>query len=65
MNAIDVYNVANALPKEELIKLYDMLKIEIQPSKTINKKKKLLPEFTVNDGIRYLIKNHFNKIRNS
>ncbi|MEL0457337.1 hypothetical protein WJN01_13950 [Flavobacteriaceae bacterium SZ-1-7] len=63
MNANDVYNVAKALPKEELDKLCDMLAINYQPQKAIKPKKKPLPDFTVEDGIRYLLANHFNKVK--
>ncbi|GAL80004.1 hypothetical protein JCM19274_2676 [Algibacter lectus] len=38
-----------------------MLEIKIQPKKSI--KRKPLPNFTEEDGIRYLLDNHFNKIR--
>jgi len=62
MNATDVYNIAKALPEEELLRLCGMLKIDIQPEKEI-KKEKVLPNFTVEDGIRHLLKSHFNKIR--
>ena len=64
MNANDVYNIANALPKEELQRLCHMLEISIKPKKSIKRKKKPLPDFTVEDGIKYLINNHFNKVRN-
>ncbi|SDH09639.1 MULTISPECIES: hypothetical protein [Winogradskyella] len=63
MNANDVYNIAKALPEEELIRLYNMLDISVRPKTKIKKKRKPLPEFTVNDGIRFLLKNHFNKIK--
>jgi hypothetical protein len=65
MNANDVYNIAKALPEEELLRLYYMLDISVKPKKRLNKKRKTLPKFTVNDGIRYLINNHFNKIKES
>ncbi|WMI64086.1 hypothetical protein RBH94_08380 [Aestuariibaculum sp. YM273] len=63
MNANDVYNIAQALPKEELVKLCDMLGVSIKPKKPLKPKKRPLPDFTVEDGIRYLLANHFNKIR--
>ncbi len=61
MNANDVYNIAKALQKDELIKLYDMLKSDvIDKDKVLIKKnkKKQLPKFTIEDGIKYLINNH-------
>ena len=61
MNANDVYNIAKALQKDELIKLYDMLKSDVidQDKVVIKKnKKKQLPKFTIEDGIKYLINNH-------
>ena len=61
MNANDVYNIAKALQKDELIKLYDMLKSDVidQDKVLIKKnKKKQLPKFTIEDGIKYLINNH-------
>lgn len=59
MNASDVYNVAKALPKVELNKLYAMLKEDVKPQNHFKRtqKQKKLPDFTVDDGIRYLIKN--------
>ncbi|GLB47694.1 hypothetical protein [Neptunitalea lumnitzerae] len=62
MNANDVYNIATALPDDELKKLYDMIHVKIQPKKQsipFKRKRKSLPEFTIEDGIRYLIENHF------
>ena len=61
MNANDVYNIAKALQKDEFIKLYDMLKSDVvdQDKVLIKKnKKKQLPKFTIEDGIKYLINNH-------
>ncbi len=63
MDANDVYNIAKALPQEELIRLCNMLDISVRSKTKIKKKRKALPEFTVNDGIRYLLKHHFNKIK--
>lgn len=64
MQATDVYNIAKALPKEELKKLYNLLgslpDIKERNSK-FKKARKKLPEFTVDDAIKYLIENHFNK----
>lgn len=66
MNANDVYNIAKALPKEEFVKLYDMIRSEIDVSNPRNKKvkhKPTLPDYSVDDSIKYLIENHFNKKR--
>lgn len=63
MNANDVYNIATALPEEELRRLYFMLEISLKPKKQITKKRKTLPKFTVNDGLKYLIDNHFREIK--
>lgn len=63
MTANDVYNIANALPKDELVRLCDMLEIKIQPKKHPKRKTKSLPDFTVKEGIQYLIKMHFNKVK--
>lgn len=63
MTATDVYNIACALPKEELHRLYNMLGEKTQVKKELKCKKKKLPDFTVEDGIRYLIDNHLNKVR--
>ncbi|WP_147676280.1 hypothetical protein [Algibacter pacificus] len=63
MNANDVYNIASALPKEELARLCNMLEIKTQPKKSIKRKGKPLPNFTEEDGIRYLLDHHFNKIK--
>ena len=65
MTANDVYNIATALPEKELQRLLSMLEVKKQPEKVIVKKKKQkpLPDFTVEDGIRLLLKTHFSKIR--
>ncbi|NRD19511.1 hypothetical protein HNV08_05590 [Winogradskyella eckloniae] len=63
MNAKDVYNIATALSNEELFKLCDMLELKMQPKTPAKRKKKPMPDFTVEDGIAYLINNHFNKVR--
>lgn len=63
MNANDVYNVAKALPIEELQKLCSMLKIDLQPEIPKSRKKKPPVDFTVEDGIKYLIENYFHKVR--
>ncbi|AEH01404.1 hypothetical protein [Lacinutrix sp. 5H-3-7-4] len=66
MQATDVYNIAKALPKKELNKLYKLLGSlpEIKESSPITKsKRKKVPDFTVDDAIEFLIENHFNKIK--
>ena len=62
MNANDVYNIAKALPQEELQRLCNMLVVDTRPKKPLKKRK---PEinFTVDDGIRYLLKTHFSKVK--
>lgn len=63
MNANDVYNVAKALPQEELKKLCIMLKVDLKPEpRKINRNAKSI-DFTVEDGIEYLITKYFNKVR--
>ena len=63
MDANDVYNVAQALPKEELKKLCIMLKIDLQPEIPKKKKKKPPVDFTVEDSIKYLVGTYFQKVR--
>jgi hypothetical protein len=64
MVANDVYTIAKALPKEEQIKLYDLLKGDINSTKIKFNKRKKLPDFTMEDGLRYLLENHFKKPKN-
>jgi hypothetical protein len=61
MIATDVYTIAKALPKEEFIKLFNMLKSDVNKSDIKLKKKNVLPEFTKKDGLRYLLENHIRK----
>ncbi|MBQ0768009.1 hypothetical protein [Bizionia paragorgiae] len=64
MNANDVYNIAKALPPEELMKLYKMIKGDIKvvkPTLKTKSKRKPLPDFTLEDSVKYLIENHFNE----
>jgi hypothetical protein len=61
MIATDVYNIAKALPKEEFIKLSNMLRSDIKKSEIKLKKKYELPDFTKEDGLRYLLENHIRK----
>ncbi len=65
MTANDVYNVAKALPKEELNKLYNMIKseVELELPKINNRKKNFQSSmFTETECLKYLIQ-HFNKKR--
>ena len=55
MDASTVYQVAQALSKEELAKLYDMLKLEIYPISVIKKKNNQIPEFSDEDALEYLL----------
>ena len=64
MIAANVYTIAKALSKEELIKLSDMLKSDVNQSKIKLKKKKTLPDFTTEDGLMFLLKNHITKSKN-
>lgn len=61
MVATDVYNVAKALSKEEFHKLSDMLRKEVNPTKVKVPSKNNLPDFTKEDGLRYLLKNLIKK----
>jgi hypothetical protein len=61
MIAADVYTIAKALPKEEFIKLSNMLRSDINKSNLKLKMKNVLPEFTREDGLRYLLENHIRK----
>lgn len=64
MQAIDVYNIAKALSKEELKKLYNLLGSlpEVKEGNPkLTKERKKLPDFTVDDAIKFLLENHFNK----
>jgi hypothetical protein len=61
MSATDVYNIAKHLSKDELIKLNFMIDRDLVKSKLTNKIKKPLPNFTTEDGLRYLLENHIRK----
>ncbi|WP_435137259.1 hypothetical protein [Formosa sp. A9] len=63
MEANDVYKIAKALPENEFIKLFELLKGNIKCNLPQKRKRKPLPDFTIEDGIEYLINNHFNTIR--
>ncbi|WP_417196984.1 hypothetical protein [Bizionia sp.] len=56
MDASVVYSVAKALPKEELAKLYDMLKSEMFPVKPPIKIDETIEDvkFTDEDALEYL-----------
>jgi hypothetical protein len=58
MVATDVYTIAKALTKEEFLKLSDMLRSDVTKSQIKLKKKNTLPDFTMEDGLRYLLKNY-------
>ncbi|ARV14827.1 hypothetical protein [Polaribacter sp. SA4-12] len=61
MSATDVYNIAKHLSKDELIKLNVMINRDLVKSKLTNTIKKPLPNFSFEDGIRYLLENHIKK----
>lgn len=61
MVASDVYNIAKALSKEEFIKLYNILRNDVNKNNFITKRK--LPEFSKKDALRYLLDNHIKKSR--
>jgi hypothetical protein len=61
MVASDVYTIAKALSKEEFIKLSDMLRNKVNKTKVRRVNKNSLPVFTMEDGLRYLLKNHIKK----
>jgi len=65
LKATDVYNIAIALPSEELSLLYNMLgkKVMSIPDSGIKKRRKCLPRFTIDDGLRYLLENIIDKNR--
>ncbi|MFD2917134.1 hypothetical protein [Psychroserpens luteus] len=54
MDASIVYKVAQALPKEERVKLYRMLKSDLIPKPLKKKDKIQSPEFTDEDALEYL-----------
>tara|TARA_R110002073_G_scaffold220418_2_gene380624 strand:+ start:2012 stop:2197 length:186 start_codon:yes stop_codon:yes gene_type:complete len=61
MDASVVYNVVKALPKEEQIKLYTMLKKDV--STFFKSKRKKEPIITDQEVIQYLISTYFRKKR--
>lgn len=61
MVASDIYTIAKALSKEEFIKLSDMLRSDINKSTIKLKNNGALPDFTKEDGLRYLLENHIRK----
>lgn len=60
MSATDVYNIVKHLSKDELIKLNFMINHDLDKSKLTNKKKPF-PNFTLEDGLKYLLENHIRK----
>ena len=58
MKASDVYTIAKALPQEEIARLYDMLKKDVNQNSKIKLRRKKLPDFTVEDGLRHLLENY-------
>jgi hypothetical protein len=61
MIANEVYTIAKHLSKEEIVKLYNMLKNDVQQNKIKLKKNSKLPDFTMEDGLHFLLKNHITK----
>ncbi|APZ47798.1 hypothetical protein BW723_16505 [Polaribacter reichenbachii] len=61
MVAKDVYNIAKALSKKELYSLYNMLKSDMNTENSKLKTKPKLPDFTMQDGLRYLLENQIKK----
>lgn len=57
MSATDVYNIAKHLSKDELIKLNFMINNDFNKSKSTNKIKKALPNFSFEDDLRYFLEN--------
>lgn len=58
MKASDVYTIAKALSQEEIARLYDMLKKDVNQNSKIKIRRKKLPDFTVEDGLRHLLENY-------
>jgi hypothetical protein len=54
MDASVVYQVAQALPKEELAKLYGMLKAELYPKPIKKQNINNVPVYTDEDALEYL-----------
>ena len=61
MIANEVYTIAKHLSKEEILKLYNMLKNDVQQNKIKLKKNSKLPDFTMEDGLHFLLKNHITR----
>ena len=61
MVASDVLTIAKALSKEEYTKLYEIIRSDLNPAPLKLKKKNKLPDFTFEDGLRFLLKNHITK----
>jgi hypothetical protein len=63
MVANDVYTIAKALPKEEYMRLFDIIKSDLNQPQIKLKNKTKLPDFTMEDGLRFLLKNHIIKTK--
>ncbi|PQJ81477.1 hypothetical protein [Polaribacter glomeratus] len=61
MVATDVYTIAKALSKEEFIRLSDMLRKEVNQTKIKAPSTTKLPDFTMEDGLRFLLKHYIKK----
>lgn len=56
MKASDVYTIAKALSKKEQLRLYDMLRCDMNVNEVKDKSGRY-PDFTRNDALIYLLKN--------
>ena len=61
MVASDVHTIAKALSKEEYKKLYEIIRSDLNQPPIKLKKKNNLPDFTLEDGLRFLLNNHIKK----
>ncbi|MEE9407700.1 MAG: hypothetical protein V3V28_06475 [Polaribacter sp.] len=61
MFASDIHTIAKALSKEEYLKLYEIIRSDLNQPPLKLKKKNKLPDFTMVDGLRFLLKNHITK----
>lgn len=55
--AKDIYNIAKALSKEEFLKLYNIIKSDINKTELNLKNNKKLPNFSKSDSLRYILNN--------
>jgi len=58
MKASDVYTIAKALSSEEYALLYNMLKSDFKETSPIKKRRKKVPEYSVEDALQDLLKYH-------